>query len=54
VVKITAGGWRPTRQNVEAMVKEVREKVVHDDVIVLMGLENGTYYEEDEEAAKEG
>ncbi len=37
----------------EAMVKEVREKVVHDDVIVLMGLENGTYYEEDEEAAKD-
>jgi hypothetical protein len=52
VVKITAGGWRPTRQNVEAMAKEVREKVEKDDVIVLMGLDNGTYYEEDEEGTR--
>jgi hypothetical protein len=36
---ITAGGWRPTRQNVEAMV-------------VLMGLDNGAYYEEDEEGTR--
>ncbi len=41
MVKITAGGWRPTRQNVEAMVLAVREKVERDDVVVLMGLDNG-------------
>jgi hypothetical protein len=52
VVKITAGGWRPTRQNVEAMVVAVREKVERDDVVVLMGLDNGTYYEEDEEGTR--
>ncbi len=48
VVKITSGGWRPTRRNVEA----VREKMQGDDVVVLMGLDNGTYYEEDEEGMR--
>jgi len=37
---------------VEAMVLAVREKVERDDVVVLMGLDNGTYYEEDEEGTR--
>ncbi len=51
-IKITAGGWRATRQNVDAMVQEVREKVDRDAVVILMGLDNGPYYEEDEEGTR--
>jgi hypothetical protein len=30
VVKLTSGGWRPTREKVEAMALAVREKVERD------------------------
>ncbi len=43
------GGWRPTRQAVEEMVEVIRDKVDRLAVVVLMGLDNSAYYEEDEE-----
>jgi hypothetical protein len=49
VVKLTQSGWRPTRQNVENMVEKLGGEVSKEEVIVLFGLDNGTFYEEDEE-----
>ncbi len=34
------------------MVLAVRQKVQRDDVVVLTGLDNGAYYEEDKEGTK--
>ncbi len=42
VVMLTQSGWRPTRQNVENMVE-----MLGGEVIVLFGLDNGNFYEED-------
>jgi hypothetical protein len=52
VIKVTKGGWRPTRQAVEEMVEAIKDKVDKSAVVVLMGLDNGAYYEEDEEGTR--
>jgi hypothetical protein len=45
LVKLTQAEWRPCRQNVENMVEKLQGKVSRDAVVVLFGLNNGTYYE---------
>ncbi len=52
VLKLTQSGWRPTRQAVETMVEAIREKVDKAAVVVLMGVDNMAYYEEDEEGTR--
>jgi hypothetical protein len=52
VIKVTKGGWRLTRQAVEEMVEAIKYKVDKSAVVVLMGLDNGAYYEEDEEGTR--
>jgi hypothetical protein len=52
VFKVTQSGWRPTRQAVETMVEAIREKVDKAAVVVLMGVDNMAYYEEDEEGTR--
>ncbi len=52
VLKITKGGWRPTRQAVEAMVEAIKGKVDKSVVVVLMGLDNGSCYEEGEDETR--
>jgi hypothetical protein len=47
VMKVTQSGWRPTRQAVETMVETIRENVEKEAVVVLMGVDNMAYYEED-------
>jgi hypothetical protein len=49
VVKLIQSGWRPTRQNVENMVEKLGWEVSKEEVIVLFGLDNGTFSKEDEE-----
>ncbi len=50
VLKIPKGGWRPTRQAVEAMVEAIKDSGTSQRcMVVLMGLDNGSCYEEDEE-----
>jgi hypothetical protein len=52
VIKVTQSGWRPTRQAVETMVETIKEKVAKEAVVVLMGMDNMAYYEEDEEGTR--
>jgi hypothetical protein len=52
VLKVTKGGWRPTRQAVDEMVEAIKGNVDKSAVVILMGLDNGAYYEEDEEGTR--
>jgi hypothetical protein len=52
VMKVTQSGWRPTRQAVETMVETIKENVAKEAVVVLMGMDNMAYYEEDEEGTR--
>jgi len=52
VMKVTQSGWRPTRQAVETMVETIRENVEEEAVVVLKGVDNMAYYEEDEEGTR--
>jgi len=49
VQKVTEGGWRPTKTKVEGMVKDLTGKVKPGAVVVMMGLDNGVFYQEDED-----
>jgi hypothetical protein len=52
VFKVTKSGWRPTRQAVETMWEAIKEKVDKATVVVLMGVDNMAYYEQDEEGTR--
>jgi len=52
VVKVTVSGWRPTKAKVEGMVNDLRGKVRPGAVVVMMGLDNGVFYQEDEEEGR--
>ena len=42
------GGWRPFNQGVEEMLKEMEVKIGEDRVIIFYGMDNGVFYEEDD------
>jgi hypothetical protein len=47
VMTIAKGGWRPSKQGVEEMLKEMEGKFSEDIVIIFYGIENGLFYAED-------
>jgi len=49
VLKVREGGWRPTRTKVDGMVRDLSGKVKAGAVVVMMGLDNGVFYQEDED-----
>jgi hypothetical protein len=49
VTKITKAGWKPTKKGVEEMVELMGDKVSEDAVVVILGLDNCTFYEENED-----
>jgi hypothetical protein len=49
VVKITKAGWKPTRKGVEEMVQMMGNQISEDAVVIMFGLDNCTFYEENEE-----
>jgi hypothetical protein len=49
VTKITKSGWKPTKKGVEEMVELMGDKVGKDAVVIILGMDNGTFYEENEE-----
>jgi hypothetical protein len=49
VVKITKAGWKPTRKGVEEMVEMMGDQISEDAVVIMFGLDNCTFYEENEE-----
>jgi hypothetical protein len=52
VVKVTAGGWRPTKQSVAKMMVEMEGKVSPGAMLIMMGLDNGLYYGEQEDGGR--
>jgi hypothetical protein len=49
VVKITKPGWKPTKKGVEEMVALMGDMVSKDAVVIVQGMDNATFYEENEE-----
>ncbi len=43
VVKVTSGGWRPTKQSVASMMSELEGKVSPGATMIMMGIDNGMY-----------
>jgi hypothetical protein len=49
VVKLTKGGWRPSKKGVAEMVEKIVRVDLEGRVVILYGMDNGVYYEEDED-----
>jgi hypothetical protein len=49
VVKITKGGWRPTKKGVDEMLEQMGDKISKHAVVVFYGLDNAVFYEENED-----
>jgi len=49
VHKVTEGGWRPTHKSVEELAEGLEGKVDDRTVVIFMGLDNGTFYAENDE-----
>jgi hypothetical protein len=52
VVKVTEGGWRPNKASVAKMMKEMEGKVNPGATLIMMGLDNGMYYGEQEDGGR--
>jgi hypothetical protein len=52
VVKVTEGGWRPSKVSVSKMMKEMEGKVSPGATLIMMGLDNGMYYGEQEDGGR--
>ena len=52
VVKVTEGGWRPNKVSVAKMMKEMEGKVSPGATLIMMGLDNGLYYGEQEDGGR--
>jgi hypothetical protein len=52
VVKVTEGGWRPNKVSVAKMMKEMEGKVNPGATLIMMGLDNGMYYGEQEDGGR--
>jgi hypothetical protein len=48
-VKVTKSGWRPSRKGVEEMLQLMAEKDLEGRFVILYGMDNGVFYEEDED-----
>ncbi len=48
-MKITKAGWKPTRKGVEEMVEMMGDQISEDVVVIMFGLDNCTFCEENEE-----
>jgi hypothetical protein len=49
---VTQGGWRPSKQSIEKTMKELEGKVSKQAVMVMMGMDNGMFYEESEDGGR--
>ena len=49
VVKVTKKGWRPSKQGVAGMLELIGKADLTDRVVILYGMDNGTFYAEDED-----
>jgi hypothetical protein len=49
VIKVTKSGWRPSKKGVEEMMQMLVGKDLGDRIIILYGMDNGVFYEEDED-----
>jgi hypothetical protein len=49
VLKITKGGWRPSKKGVEEMLALMAGKDLGGRIVIFYGLDNGVYFAEDEE-----
>jgi hypothetical protein len=49
VLKITKGGWRPSKKGVEEMLALMAGKDLDGRIVILYGLDNGVYFAKDEE-----
>jgi hypothetical protein len=49
VIKLTKGGWRPSKQGVQDMVEMMEKVDLEGRVVILYGMDNATFYAEDED-----
>jgi hypothetical protein len=49
VVKVTKKGWRPSKQGVADMLELIGKADLTDRIVILYGMDNGTFYAEDED-----
>jgi hypothetical protein len=49
VIKLTKSGWRPSKKGVEEMLKLMEGQDLSERIIILYGMDNGVFYEEDED-----
>jgi hypothetical protein len=49
VVKLTKGGWRPSKQGVAEMLEMMKDVELEGRVVIIYGLDNGVFYAEDED-----
>jgi hypothetical protein len=49
VVKVAKSGWRPSKKGVEEMLKQMVGQDLEGRVVILYGMDNGVFYEEDED-----
>jgi hypothetical protein len=49
VVVVAKGGWRPSKQGVEELLKEMEGKISEDRIVIFYGMDNAVFYEEDED-----
>ncbi len=49
VIKLTKGGWRPSKQGVQDMVEIMGKVDLEGRVVILYGMDNATFYAEDED-----
>ncbi len=49
MVKLTKGGWRPSKKGVAEMVEKMVGVDLEGRVVILHGMNNGVYYKEDED-----
>jgi hypothetical protein len=55
VTKVTSSGWRPSRKGVEDVVEKLDKLVMQvgkDAIVVFLGLDNGIFYEADEDGER--
>jgi hypothetical protein len=55
VTKVTSPGWRPSRKGVEDVVEKLEKqesKVGTDAIVIFQGLDNGIFYEADDDGER--
>jgi hypothetical protein len=49
VIKLTKGGWRPSKQGVQDMLEMMGKVKLEGRVVILYGMDNAAFYAEDED-----